>query len=101
MKTEESNKMIAEFMGNIHDGDVIHEELYDVSWDWLMPVVDKIEKELPVEYVIEQYQDDCRIHEIIDGVWRPIIEIYNETSRRDATYEAIVGFIKWYNENKK
>ena len=55
----EENKLIAEFMEVheiMHDGyseydfddntlDVVHEEelQYHTSWDWLMPVVEKIE----------------------------------------------------------
>ena len=53
---EESNKLIAEFMGSKHPkyedmyrlphADVYVGELqYDFSWDWLMPVVQKIEQD--------------------------------------------------------
>jgi len=47
METEESNKLIAEFMGvDIHEfvmnGGKKWE--YHSSWDWLMPVVEKIEE---------------------------------------------------------
>ena len=42
------NKLIAEFMSGEHPlAEVTHEahHNYDTSWDWLMPVVDKIEIE--------------------------------------------------------
>lgn len=42
------NKLIAEFMSGQHPlAEVTHEahHNYDTSWDWLMPVVDKIEND--------------------------------------------------------
>jgi len=88
MKTEESNKMIAEFMGNMHDGNVIHEELYDVSWDWLMPVAKKISdiKHWSINATLEWLSED----QDRDGLYS-IEEVY----------EAVVEFIMWHNKNKK
>ena len=92
METEESNKLIAEFMGvDIHEfvmnGGKKWE--YHSSWDWLMPVVEKIYSSN--EYV--KYKDT------MSG-------IFNEEPVRinskyiSVTHEAVVEFIKWYNEQK-
>ena len=74
------NKLIAEFMGDLkiaNDEDkrdyleyCVH---YDISWDWLMPVVEKIEN------------DGLDPHEMIDKSlrknkqkrWRSIEDLYN------------------------
>jgi len=112
MNTTENNKLIAEFMGiEFEKGKYSHEsseyyfvadELeYDFNWNWLMPVVEKIAKDYhKTEIVSDEETDHCRI------------TVYNEEGERDneifecglstleATYKAVVEFIKWYNQNK-
>lgn len=84
--------------------------IYDTSWDWLMPVVEKIDG-LDEEYTtrfgysvmanlgmrskyvycsIENWKGD----EIAgtSGGAKTLIE---------AVYKTVLGFVKWYNENKK
>jgi hypothetical protein len=103
MNTQENNKLIAEFMGAtpimlgaskeyemygiiecIEDGEdekhffIDDELLFDQSWDWLMPVVERIEQ----------------VHE---GVPQELIHL-SLFSTRDEVYNAVVDFIKWYNE---
>jgi hypothetical protein len=60
---------------------------YNTSWDWLMPVVDKIEKTAYVN---------------IKGCAVDISTIVstNAPSKIDAVYKAVVEFIKWHNQNK-
>ena len=77
-----NNKLIAEFMGlNIDKGvqaDYMEHELkYHKSWDWLRPVVIKIEQ-------------DC------EGVPQEMLNIslYSDINE---VYEAVVTFIKEYN----
>jgi hypothetical protein len=124
METIENNKLIAEFMGcerypikGKEDGWIVKRNIdlkvcgaslqYGTSWDWLMPVVEKIEKESI--YTIQTYYDE---REDFIG-WEtniftlfPKDEICNflDDSRFDskikATYKAVVEYIKWYNENK-
>lgn len=96
------NKLIAEFMGLkayhdpeinwylVPDGYSTHlthnwsEPLFHSSWDWLMPVLEKIEK-ISKDGKFHQYwnnaESDIRIfHEPIDKTWRIAVQ-----------------FIQWYN----
>ena len=85
MNTQENNELIAEFMGvDPIDIDYAIDEYgklkYHLSWDWLMPVVEKIEQ----------------VHE---GVPQELIKL-SLFSTIDEVYNAIIEFIKWYNKNK-
>ena len=103
------NKLIAEFMGvDYVDIDTYLEsnkELqYHTSWDWLMPVVEKI----------ESFQDgndgdsmrghlyNFRIEQnfvyILDGESMDVIIEMNGDNKLDATYQAVVEFINQYNK---
>ena len=78
------NKLIAEFMGGEHPlTEITHEahHNYHTSWDWLMPVVDKIE--------IEGFDP----HGLIDNALgsREIEDVHN----------ACVTLIKAYNNEEK
>ena len=120
MNTE--NKLIAEFMGyklarcnsgfawdigeSIPSKDhlfpiqgVLHtgrELKFHSSWDWLMPVVEKIR----FNEFVENFNINITCDVFIEGEF-PEIEIYcdNKVSTLEATYKAVVEFIKWYNEN--
>lgn len=108
MNTEENNKMIAEFMGleleetleglfvyarkeqsPIKLNDIrtefyeVNELQYHLSWNWLMPVVEKIYKIAVDDENVERY------YEVSDNL--PHIH---------ATYKAVVEFINQYNKNK-
>ena len=81
---KDNNKLIAEFMGwkpNEHhwclNGD--KDLQYDTSWDWLIPVVNKIEMEcegVPLQLL------NCNLYSEIGEV-----------------YQAVVEFIKEYNDD--
>jgi len=128
MKTNKTdNEIIAEFMGAINcDIGLWYFDLpeglrkyfitnnlsYHTSWDWLMPVVEKIG-----EHVYEEFTDNNGFKDVIvkdrayprtfgmmtsEGKYmfrfnRQIL--FEADTLIQATYEACVDFIKWYNSN--
>ena len=104
MTTEKNNKLIAEFMGmtyeknigwydnemrleqivyDLNDGNCFDELQFKTSWDWLMPVVDKMNTtELWEEYDISY------------------LATYLVSTDINATYNAVVEFINEYNKIK-
>lgn len=74
--------------------------LYHAYWDWLMPVVEKIEdlvlsKNHNPVVTIEKY-----ITVISDNGESILVECQEET-RIEGVYKAVVEFIKWYNQQSK
>jgi len=75
------------------------EAKYDTSWDWLMPVVEKIEY---LGHTVHVAKNDVAVKErntisspsvcFIQGKW--------ELTKIEAVYKAVVEFIKWYNNQK-
>lgn len=112
----ESNKLIAEFMGlplvpcNIgtENGAITegyqHPKVnvpctadglqYKYSWDWLMPVVEKIES-LGYEFTI--IESRCNIKHNTDHSIEELFHIELIGSKIEATYQAVVEFINQYN----
>ena len=67
----------------------IEEMLFHKSWDWLIPVIGKIQNlDIYLNYVIQEsrqfYDADITVN------------IYNITD----TWKEVIEFIKWYNKNK-
>ena len=132
----EGNKLIAEFMGakpidnptgyssdddkswyrynnlnySLLDGDL---KFYS-SWDWLMPVVQKIcppsgtrDAVKNAMIVFMPYVNGCVIEynmrqpTKLDKDMCDVIKIKNEATFIQAVWKAIVEFIKWYNEQTK
>ncbi len=116
------NKMIAEFMGVMPikgwcDGYALNKAglpfnygamgngtsdlKFHSSWDWLMPVVEKIEG-----LDDNEGEFDCHFEILRDGclviAWHgeTIIEIYGNT-KIESVWLAVVEFIKWRNEQVK
>lgn len=114
----EGNKLIAEFMGYEYFNDhklngikgvlkkegklSLHANIidksfctkYHSSWDWLMPVVEKIEHNItPVEILDTQ----CRIGRTIYN--KEEILVSSDESKIESVWQAVVQFIQWYNLN--
>lgn len=99
MPKEELDSITEDVWYNIND--VFDGLKYNRSWDWLMPVVDKIES-LSFNVVIENHvslkkKPQCYIYnpaETFEG--KPI----ERDKKIDAVYEAVLEFIDWHNNEK-
>ena len=95
--TRENNKLIAEFM-RVDQVDVDtwldkNEELnYNSSWDWLMPVVEKIES-LSIVCFEKNLQEEGDYQALFTKGNDIFICHYADTSI-EATYKTVVEFIK-------
>jgi len=104
MNTTENNKLIAEFMGyekvlssyNLPQHETngmqcfLEEELkFHTSWDWLIPVVNKI-------YSSDDY---IKYKREASGIFNEE-PVHINTKFIEETYKAVIEFIKWHNENK-
>lgn len=63
---------------------------YSISWDWLMPVVEKI----------RVVGETSIIPNIAGRVLKDIAE-FSIITDKESIYKAVVKFIKWYNEQTK
>ena len=117
----EGNKLIAEFMvWRKGDNYTSKFEFYDAwgesinqltpvemdfnsSWDWLMPVVEKIEDfHDNVEYQVVIYEDEVEIIQKCEPKWKEIVNISADGSGKlTNTWLAVVEFITWYNRQSK
>ena len=89
-----NNKLITEFMGGEHPlAEVTHEahHNYDTEWNWLMPVVDKIES---LGYVFTIQGGKAEYGEMISETRCFIVE-----DKLSSTHKAVVEFIKAYNDD--
>lgn len=135
MNTTENNKLIAEFMQlqtafnhkgikeyyqrEYNSGSWYQEcELkYHTEWNWLMPVVDKIEKNHKANFkTICSWNEfnECSYYQVIVNIEKGTMskdktyiydpkKVYEHSTqtcrcKKKATYEAIIEFIKWYNK---
>jgi hypothetical protein len=133
------NKLIAEFMGLLHvdddkymdnlremksngiffeQGCMTSELKYDTDWNWLMAVVDKIEKLGATTRVKSNYNPFIKlnVHQVTIEIEKGELSegnksflgdgfIYQNHSNSnlikiEAYYESVVNFIKWYNDEQ-
>ena len=109
MTIEESNRLIAEFMDqkpykemwNVAFQRIEHDPLtfkYERSWDWLMPVVEKIES---FGYAVFMFpKNEVAIKQGMTISSMAICKTVSETKIK-AVYLAVIEFIQWYNENNR
>ena len=80
-----NNKLIAEFMGyEVHPvyEDERHDLQYHTSWDWLMPVVEKID---------DMFGNDNQVDDYINKVHNAVL-LFDI----DEVYQAVIEFIESY-----
>ena len=95
----ENNKLIADFMDlgvQLHlvehpiTGEYVDAK-YHVSYDWLMPVVEKISS-LTSKNTFNNINSNVAFYKILS---------LNIDTSLEHIYKSVVEFIKWYNENNK
>lgn len=75
---------------------------YHSSWDWLMPVVEKIESLDKLGGIVTIQQGQCKITSRMLGdnsvyANKSNYMLMGAKGKLFSTYEAVVEFIKWYN----
>lgn len=100
MNTRESNKLLADFMEKpIYRFDgltkIETKLLYHTDWNWLMQVVQKIES-LGNDILITTNYIQIGFDE---GEQFIVVEEVNV--KIEAVYQAVLEFVKWYNEQNK
>lgn len=102
----ENNRLIAEFLGlDVSDTNGIFkkglgvayltDDIFKKDWNWLMLVCNKIES-LGFEAIIRG--NYCGINNNSDNSINSVYYNESKTSKIEATYNACVQFVKWYNE---
>ncbi len=111
MTTIESNKLIAEFMGETLSKSGIgivapagFDRLFEYhsDWNWLMPVLEKIES-LGYVSTIEKLNFEFDSHRVYFNKQGSLEEVAigsRDESKFVAIYMAVEDFIVWYNKNK-
>lgn len=71
------------------------------SWDWLMPVLEKIEENYYTEILgTNTKNDNSYIMNIFDYNGKFIFDPHSHKSKLELVFITIVDFIKWHNKNK-
>lgn len=107
MSRIENDNLIRKFMGygKLNELETVFQRTegrnknWNNSWEWLMPVVEKIENK--IGHAVEICQENCVIyeHESKNSL-NALFDIDSE-SKIDATYKAVVAFIHWLNKQLK
>lgn len=120
MNTQESNKLIAEFMGHLwHEDEVFgplvlkggtnHKPLYHSDWSWLMPVVEKIAEKVNVVIKVGACHIFRRVMAAKEYAKKNSIDSLSEvppiTEHIDKgfignVYHCVVDYITWYNSQQ-
>lgn len=118
----EGNKLIAEFDGAIftNDDTEVYPQgylyfndigaleaknlMYNDSWDWLMPILDKIEKMgciVEISFSLVVFCRICAIGKKEDRATNFIADNNGGLEPIVPVYKAVVEFIKWHNNQVK
>lgn len=126
MKIEESNKLIAEFLGwkynskktvityPFDDDNEFYGRHHKVGnlhfhrdWSWLMQVVEKIESLKINDYGIRVFIDSSKVGILVShygkgSIWRHVEFNHNspESAKIQLLYICVLEFIKWYNDQE-
>jgi hypothetical protein len=105
LKEKEGVMTLGLYIANSSDGDIdyTHDGInfiqYGYSFDWLMPVIEKIEKQGCIVEIWLSLGKGCRIMKPTNTPC--IVSEYEGNSLMEVIYGAIIGYVKWYNENGK
>ena len=108
------NKLIAEFWGMVlgEDGTMYYDDVenlfpptptdklkFDTEWNWLMPVVEKIEEQHGCDFIASKRRA-TRTYDanFMDEVNNYVVYVEDCKDRQEATYKAVVEFIKQHNK---
>lgn len=96
--------------------DWVHEKdlKYHLSWDWLMPVIEKIEYLYATDGILPRFEINSHIcsfsvgypefkkhKQWICGCYKDSPEKEKQNTKIEAAYYVCVEFIKWYNSLNK
>lgn len=91
----EGNRLINGYMGYPYN-EYAYPLLYHKDWNLLMDVVKKINER---DYVTI-YCDECKIHSLIISEFETISIVNEDKPLIVTVWQAVVEYIKWYNENE-
>jgi hypothetical protein len=106
----EGNKLIAEFMDYTNNYWYQNNELhYHEMWDYLMPVVEKIESthdDFHGYFGVHISSNGCTIAgtRLNTSIENPHYAYFNDITHEtklSSTWYAVIEFIKWYNQQSK
>jgi hypothetical protein len=105
-----NNQLIKEFMGGEHPivtganftlTEYLSHGLYHKSWDWLMPVVEKIDSLPETDFeMYPAYESITERSGVAVRIWTSpgeILVMPQGRSRIEVVYKSVIEFIKWYN----
>jgi len=98
MSIEEGNKLIAEFMNVSKDSYRYKNDLlnYEDSWDWLMPVVEKIAAMDYMNFNLSSFDGAGFYDDDYKHTARGTRIFSKKDKLIDSTWQAVIQFIQWY-----